>query len=242
MEQAKGGIASVVTATVQSVEACDLKVGAEAWAFQEQNKKRINAHWARARRDNPFYFNGAIHIMTAYKIANNVLAAEFFQSDFASFLYWRDHGSPPPARDGFGSAIIRSADGHLLLGMQRAGHINAGLAYPPGGLIDVRDVDAHGHIDIDGSIARELAEETGLDASQMERVAGYKITESGPSVSIAIEYRSHLPADELRSSIIGHIASETRPELEDIIVIRTKTDIAGLAMPDFASALVSTLV
>ena len=45
-------------------------------------------------------------------------------------------------------------------------------------------------IDIDASIAREIGEETGLDAAALTRVPGYRVTLAGPLVSIAAEFCS----------------------------------------------------
>ena len=103
-----------------------------------------------------------------------------------------------------GQTEIRSAEGHVLLGCQTAGNINQGLAYPPGGFIDQRDVRA-GVVDIDAGTARELREETGMKPDEFARAPGYLVTTSGPHVSIAVEWRSVLPSDALKAHILDYV-------------------------------------
>lgn len=177
---------------------------------------------------SPAYFNGPIRILLDYSIDGDRFAAEFATSDFASFVYWRAHGcADDSVRDCFGCAIVRSAEGHILLGIQASGNLNAGRAYCPSGFIDPADVTADGRIDIDGSIAREIVEETGLDLALLERLPGYMLIVAGPSIAIGVEYRSTLAAGSLRARIMDHLAAEAVPELDDILFVRSPADIDG---------------
>ncbi|MBN8910869.1 MAG: NUDIX hydrolase [Rhizobiales bacterium] len=144
------------------VPSVDLRVTDGGWAFADRHRGEIEAHWARRVREAPGFFNGPVFMMDAYSVsAHGHLSASFIRSDFRSFLYWRETGfRDDRIMDGFGSALIRSADGRVLLGRQSAGNLNSGLCYPPSGFIDVRDVRPDGLIDIDRSVAREVAEET----------------------------------------------------------------------------------
>ena len=230
--------------TITRVEACDLRLTGEPWPFARDNAAAIDAHWAERCRANPGYFNGAIHAMHGDgAITNGVFAASFLRTDFKSFLYWRETGYPPAgAFDAFGSAIIRSAEGHVLLGRQSGGNINAGLAYPPGGFIDARDVIADGPIDIAASIARELAEETGLDVATLTCKPGFLVTRIGPLVSIGQEFVASQPADELRAGILSRISADPDPELTDIVIVRQRSDLHGLSVPPYAELIVKSLL
>ncbi len=121
--------------------------------------------------------------------------------------------------DGFGSAILKSADGQILLGRQAPGHVNAGLAYLPGGFIDERDVTSSDHIDIDANIARELSEETGCVAANFKRTPGYILTSIGQQISIGVEYQSARSSQQLRKEILQHVATNPEKELIDILFI-----------------------
>ncbi len=224
--------------SVERVETCRLVVSDASWAYATDNAAAINSHWLRRHAENPAMFDGIIHLVHAERRAESTLSASLLRTDFKSYLHWRDAGFPEAGvRDGFGSALIRSAEGHVLLGRQRKGNINAGFAYLPGGFIDPRDIRPDGVIDIDASIARELAEETGLGSGDVSTPPGYLITRCGPLVSIAREVVSPLPAEALRNRIRAHIASDPDPELEDIIIVRNAGDLAGARVHAYARLL-----
>jgi len=222
---------------------CALRVSdGVAWGYAERNRAEIAAYWAEARATRPKLFNGSIFVLGEGRLHGAAFEGTFVPTDFASFLYWREHGYPEAGvRDGFGSAVIRSAEGHVLYGRQTGGNVNAGLVYPPGGFIDPRDV-RDGAIDIDASIARELAEETGLAAGDLDRTPGYLLTRAGPLVSIGIEWRSALAAEELRKRILAHVGRQADPELDDVVIIRSRRDVAETDMPRHARAIVRRLL
>jgi len=227
---------------VVRVTGCDLAVEPGAWAFAEDRREEIEEHWVRRKAEGAPYFNGVIHLMRRHSISDAMFTARFVPTDFKSYLYWRDSGFPDEGvADAFGSALVRSAEGHVLLGRQRAGNINSGLTYLPGGFIDAHDVAADGQIDIEGSIARELLEETGLAGPALERVPGYLVTFAGPLLSIAAEFLADLPSQTLRETMLGHLRGDAQSELVDIIVVRSAGDLEGLAMPPYARVLLTSL-
>lgn len=204
---------------------------------------QIETHWQQRQRANPGFFNGVIHVMDAGSLTNGVFEASFKRTDFKSFLYWRENGYPEAgAYDAFGSALILSREGHVLLGRQRAGNINAGLAYLPGGFIDQRDVAADGMIDIAASIRRELAEETGLTEVAVVEQPGYFIVRVGPLVSMVRTFRSHLGSAELRQQILARLAWDVEPELADIVVIGSRADIEGANVPTYSALAIQAVM
>jgi 8-oxo-dGTP pyrophosphatase MutT (NUDIX family) len=216
----------------------------ESWSFAAQHAAEIDVHWKRRSADNPNFFNGTLYVLADYSISpHGVLDGRFLRTDFKSFLYWREAGFPHSGvRDAFGSGVIRSADGLVLLGRQREGHLNSGLCYLPGGFIDARDVRADGTIDIDGSVAREIAEETGLDPATLTRPGGYLVTITGSLLSIAVLWTSDLPASALADQARRHIASDPESELADVLFVAPGEEHAHLDIPHFARALLTALV
>lgn len=220
-----------------------LRVGADGWAFAERHRDAIDAHWARRARETPGFFNGTVFVMTNYSVtADGCLAAQFIRTDFKSFLYWRETGwRDGSVMDGFGSALILSADGQVLLGRQSAGNLNSGLCYPPSGFIDARDVGCDGTIDIERSVAREIAEETGLSPPAIQRSEGYIVTIAGPTMSIAIPFLSPLSGVALMREAARHISSDAESELSDLALAEPGDAAAGLPMLDYARALLMAL-
>ena len=230
---------------VEWVRDCRLRVVARHWTFALTHAAAIEAHWQARLKTHPANFNGVVHVMAddatgAGVVADGVFAAELIATDFKSFLYWKDQGYPAAGvRDIFGSAILRSREGHVLLGRQSAGNVNSGLAYLPGGFIDDRDSDAAGVVDIGASIVRELAEETGLGADDAAIVPGYRIVRCGVQVAMAREFRSTLGANALRARIVQHLRSEAEAELADIVIVGSMADVARENVPAYAALALS---
>jgi hypothetical protein len=228
---------------VFAVSSVDLRVIEGTWAFADRHIRDIEAHWARRQRETPGFFNGSVVIMTAYAVSGDGrrLSAKFIRTDFRSFLYWRETGwRDGSVMDGFGSALILSADGRVLLGRQSEGNLNSGLCYPPSGFIDACDIGADGSIDIDSSVAREVGEETGLSAPLLSREDGYVVTIAGPTLSIAIPLRSPLAGDALLRAA-NHYISEEGSELAQFVLAAPGAPPNGLPMPDYARALLTGL-
>jgi 8-oxo-dGTP pyrophosphatase MutT (NUDIX family) len=171
------------------------------------------------------------------------LRARLLATDFKSYLHWREAGFPDAGViDGFGSALIKSSDQAFLLGRQRAGNINGGLTYLPGGFIDGRDVDAAGRIDIAASIAREIEEETGLTLAEFDVEPGFLVTQVPAHLSMAVSYVAKSDASSLKARIEQHIAADPASELTEIVIVRRAADLQGLAMPHYARVLVTWLL
>lgn len=219
-----------------------LSVKARPWDWAAHNRNSIAAHWHKARIERPKLFDGTLYLMDNFSLAEGVLSGALFAVDFKSFLYWKDEGFPEcGVHDAFGSSVIRSAEGFVLLGRQSEGNLNAGLAYPPSGMIDEEDVRGT-EIDIDASIARELAEETGLEAHTLHRVPGFIIMSQPPLLPIAVEWRSPLPAEDLRERMLAHVRREAEPELEDVVIVRSPADLERLNVQDYAITLLRTIM
>jgi 8-oxo-dGTP pyrophosphatase MutT (NUDIX family) len=225
-------------ATVVAVEECRLLLADEGWEFADVHAHDIEAHWERRLEDNPGFFNGTIYLTRGATVEEGVLSARVFATDFKNFLYWRETGyGDRSVTDVFGSALIVSADGAVILGRQREGHINSGLAYCPGGLVDTRDILADGSVDILGSIRRELGEETGLTTGSLVEGPGFLVTRLGQQMSVAAEFRSPLGTDELTQRIAEYLDADPRSELADVVAVASLGEAASVAMPGFMQPL-----
>lgn len=230
--------------TCLHVRECALRIEAWEWPLAVSHRAEIARDWSRRRAAAPQLFDGTVYLFSAYAINDAMLSGTLFKTDFKSMLYWR--GQPFAAsdrvREASGASLIRSAEGYVLMGRQAPGQLNSGRVYPPSGVIDADDVVGDA-IDIDASIARELAEETGLTANDLHRVPGYRVARVAQHVTIGIEWRSPLAAEALRQRILQFIASQHAPELEDIVIVRPETWQAMTEIPAharvFAQALLS---
>jgi ADP-ribose pyrophosphatase YjhB (NUDIX family) len=225
------------------VSNCKFRTAPGSWAYAAGHSEAIEDNWRRAVADNPQFFNGVIHLIDELSLEDGALNARLLCTDFKSYLFWRKAGLPQAGvLDGFGSALIRSSDGAIVLGRQREGNVNGGLAYLPGGFIDARDVVGDGSVDIAASVARELLEETGLTAPVVKAQPGFIVTQTGAHVSLAVAYEASEDAAALKKRIEDHIGTDPVSELTEVIVIRGLSDLEGLAMPSYARLLLKSLL
>jgi 8-oxo-dGTP pyrophosphatase MutT (NUDIX family) len=150
-------------------------------------------------------------------------------------MWWREAGFPDPAvRNLFGMAAVRGADGGLLLGVMGAHTSNAGQAYFPAGTPDPKDLSGNS-VDIAGSVARELKEETGLDAAALDAQPGWTAVFAGPRLALIKVFDAKEPCEALLARVRAHIEADPEAELADGVIVRRRADIPAAA-PDFMLA------
>lgn len=217
------------------IESLDLAVTPFDWRFARERRAEIDAHFEASRRDKPRMWNGRVLLTHQYEVDSGCLRGRYFETDFASFLAWRDFGFPDATvRNGFALAALQGSDGGYVLGVMGAGTMNAGKIYFPGGTPDLNDVVGD-RLDLEASVRRELQEETGLDPRDLEVDPGWQCLLMGPMVAHLKPMRARDTAAQLRERIRAHIARESEPELADAIVARGAADIHPM-MPAFIQA------
>ncbi len=220
---------------LRRVRTLELAVSGAPWAFAEEKRTEIAAHFAKVREAKPAIWNGKVLLCRSPRAEGGVHRAEYFETDFASFLAWRDWGFPDKSVfNSFGSGALRSADGAFVLGRMSAHTANAGRIYFPAGTPDPNDV-ADGRVDLAMSIAREVAEEVGLDPSAYRASEDWTTVETGQVVACMRLLQSPLSAVELKLRIEAFIRSEASPELSGVKLVRSRADFDP-QMPTFITA------
>ena len=162
-------------------------------------------------------------------------SADYFETDFASFLAWRDWGFPDrDVFNGFGMGALRCSDGAFVLGEMGADTANAGRIYFPSGTPDLDDVK-DGAMDIPGSVAREVEEETGITPADYRAGAHWTCIDTGPSIAMIRILEVDMPGEALRARIEANLARQSAPELSAIHLVRARADLSS-AMPRFVTA------
>ena len=171
-------------------------------------------------------------------IGDGVLRGTYFETGFADFIAWRDWGFPDRAvRNCFSMGALRGSDGAYLLGVMSAFTANAGRIYFPAGTPEPADV-VDGTVDLLGNVLRELQEETGLDPAALSVAPDWTAVDHGPRLALMKVIQADRPAEALREEVLRHLASEARPELADMRIVRSPDDFDP-AMPDFVTAYLS---
>ena len=221
---------------IRAIAGVDLVHEAGGWAFAERERRRIAAHWGGLVKRNPRLWNGDILMGFDPVITDARLAMRLRSTDYASFVAWRDWGfADPAAWNCFGTPVLMSGDGALLYGIMGVHTFNAGLAYPPSGSLEPRDIGAGGRVDIFGSMTTEVGEETGLDLGEAEAGALLAVYEAR-RLSVSRLYRFDQPADRLVARIEAFMAEQDEPELAGIVALTQASDLER-PMPPYARAL-----
>ncbi|MBB4369581.1 8-oxo-dGTP pyrophosphatase MutT (NUDIX family) [Bradyrhizobium sp. cir1] len=222
---------------IHRVTTLDLAVRPIVWPFAEERRAEIAAHFAEKQRERPKIWNGRVLLGRDAVFSDGHLAATYFETDFASFLAWRDWGFPDKAVfNGFGMGALRASDGAFIMGEMAPHTANAGRVYFPSGTPDLDDV-RDGTLDIPGSVVRELGEETGLTAADYRAEPGWHCVVTGPSIAMLQVINLDVPGDVARARIEANLARETEPELSAIHLVRGMSDLTP-AMPRFVTAFV----
>ena len=220
---------------IHRVTTLDLSFKPSPWAFADQRRAVIDAHFAQKQNEKQGLFNGRVLLGRNPVFAGSRFTADYFETDFASFLAWRDFGFPDQdVFNGFGMGALRSDDGAYVLGEMSAGTANAGRIYFPSGTPDLDDVRGN-RVDIAESVAREVAEETGLVPSDYRAAEDWHCVVSGSTIAMMRILDVAMPAEALRARIEANLAQQVAPELSAMHVVRSVDDFTP-AMPVFVTA------
>ena len=174
-------------------------------------------------------------VLRDLQILRPTLSGTYVQTDFASFLAWRDWGDPDEtAWDCFSTGALRSGDGSFLLGVMAVHTANSGKIYFPCGIPDSADITGS-RVDLFGSMYRELAEETGVLAGEVDAQYGWYAVQEGSQIALIKVLQSPFPASEMRDRALQFLASKTNPELAGIRIVRNAADFDPM-MPPFITA------
>jgi 8-oxo-dGTP pyrophosphatase MutT (NUDIX family) len=224
---------------IRRVTALELKVTPWVWPFAQARRAEIDAHFAEQQRAKPGIWNGRVLLARNRSFDGDRLAADYFETDFASFLAWRDWGFPDTSVfNGFGAGALRSSDGAFVLGEMGAHTANAGRIYFPAGTPDLDDI-RDGAVDIPGSVSREAEEETGLGPADYRAAPDWCCVDTGVSIAMIRTLQTDLSGEALRAKIEANLARQSQPELAAIHLVRRRSDLTG-AMPRFVTAWLET--
>jgi 8-oxo-dGTP pyrophosphatase MutT (NUDIX family) len=223
-------------AVIHRVTTLDLCFRPRPWPFADERRADIDAHFAIKQREKPIW-NGRVLLARNPDFTGDRFSACFFEADFADFLAWRDWGFPDRSVfNGFGMGALRCSDGAFILGEMGQHTSNAGRIYFPSGTPDLDDISG-GAVDISGSVAREVLEETGLTSADYRAGAHWDCVVSGSAIAMIRILDVDLTGEALRARIEANLAGQPQPELSAIHLVRGADDLTS-AMPRFVAAFV----
>ncbi len=223
--------------SIHEVTTLDLTYEPWEWPFAIENRDVAVQHFAAQQAKKPALFNGRVLLMREPKVIGDRLVARYFESDFATYLTWRDAGFPGEGIfAGFGMGALRDAGGVYVMGEMSAHTANGGRVYFPSGTPDPSDLVGN-RVDIEGSIVREVEEETGLTPSDYAARPGFHCVIAKPAVAIVQVLELKASAFAVKQAILQTIASQELPEFSAVHLIRNATDVTP-AMPRYVAAFI----
>jgi hypothetical protein len=227
----------VSLARIEAIDALDLRLTSYAWPFAEAEAERIAAHWRTRIAAKPKLFNGRVLLMARHAIERGrkgaTLRGEYFETDFAAFLAWRDFGFPDlTVVNAFSMAALVGSDGAFLVGEMAPHTSSAGAIYFPAGTPDRKDVFA-GKVDLTASALRELGEETGVEPHEVAFDSSWTVVYAPPRIACMKIMRLAEPAEAVRARIAAFLAKDADAELSAIHVVRNSSDIDRGRMPAY---------
>jgi len=226
---------AAMTLPVVAIDCLEFVVSSWLWPFASERRAEIDAYFAKRNTGKAQLWNGRVLLARDCRIVGKTFTGTCFETDYASFLAWRDWGFPDPTVvNCFAMGALRSSDGAFLLGVMAPHTANAGAVYFAAGTPDPSDI-ADGRVDLAGSVAREVTEETGLTTADYAVAEGWHAVLAGPRLALMKRLTAPTPADLLQRKIRDHLAREAEPELSDIRIVRGPGDF-DRAMPAFVTA------
>jgi hypothetical protein len=218
---------------IVKIDRMDVAVERWSWEFARTRRDEIDRNFARRCRERPTLWNGRVLLLHRYVIRDGVLRGACFETDYASFLAWRDWDFPDPGVFNiFASAALRSADGAYLVGEMASTTASAGFVYFPCGTPDLDDIGSDGKLDLEGSVRRELLEETGIDIGALDAEPGWTMVHDRGFLGLMKRLTARENAEVLRARIMSNIAGQSQPEFCDVRVLRRRADLDA-QMPQF---------
>ena len=221
---------------IAEIDRVEIAVEPWSWQFAFARREEIDRNFARRQSEGFAIWNGRVLLLHRYVVRDGVLQGACFETDYASFLAWRDWDFPDASVfNVFGSAALQSADGAFLLGEMGPSTASPGSVYFPCGTPDPDDIGADGTLDLAGSVSRELLEETGLEITRLDVRPGWTMVHDRGFLNLMKLFRAQQNAEEFRAQIIRNIAMQARPEFCDIHIVRGRADLDD-RMPRFLVA------
>lgn len=212
--------------TLRTLDHVEGRLAPAPLTFTPEERAAIDAHYAARKAANPALWNGRVLLLDAHRFEERRLVADYAEADYAALL-WLLSGerAHPRLRVSFAMGALRGADGGFVLIRMAQWTANAGRIYFAAGTPDLADLTPEGTVDLEGSVRRELAEETGLTAADITLAPGWTALHDARRLALLREVRAHEEAEALAARIRRFGAREQRPEFDEVLVVRGPQDL-----------------
>lgn len=170
--------------------------GGQKVTVPELIREKIDRHWQKLVANNSHLHNGEVFTVTSVQENDSVTTIELAETDYAHYLYGHQVGGlgKNAVRIIHPATLLISMDGKFIFGAMGDHTSLPGVIQCSGGGVDFDDIK-DGVVDVQNNVARELAEELGLDFDDSNRVASCRpayLKAGGPTGKMTIAYVLHL--------------------------------------------------
>ncbi len=164
------------TPEIVDIDRAEIALETWSWPFATDRSADIDRYFTELQSQRPGVWNGRVLLLNRFAIAERTLGGACFETDYSSFITWRDREFPDPSvYNFFAAAVLRAVDGGFLLGEMASYTAGAGRTYFPCGTPEPGDVGADGMIDLGDNLRRELLEETGIAIAELDAEPGWTV-------------------------------------------------------------------
>lgn len=196
----------------------EIRVSAAPHPFALAEMDTAAENWRIESAANPALFDGQMLLQGEVTISEAGIVSTAHLVSFSSFLLWRKLRREGSGYHLFGLPLVVSSDG-AVIAIRMAQHTaNPGKVYCAAGSLDAHDI-FDGICDLEANMAREVAEETGLDLSLAQADPSYHAVHVDRVITIFRPYRFDVPAAALLAAIERHMGTEAEPEIDGAVAI-----------------------
>lgn len=204
------------------VERCILRLEPTAHPFETENRAAIAENWRRETAEKPALFDGPIILLSRLAWRDGTLEGICHPVRYSTFLLWRQRRPVAGAQHIYAQAAPVGSDG-ALLAVRMGGHTaNAGKVYFASGSFEPTEFPG-GIADVEGNMAREVDEETGLALLSGQPAGPLHMMWRDSGVVLFRRYLFAETAIELAARVDAHVARDRDPEIDGAVVIANES-------------------
>ena len=97
------------TPEIVEIDRAEIALEIWPWPFATDSSADIDRYFAELQSRRPGVWNGRVLLLNRYAIAGRALRGTCFETDYSSFITWRDREFPDPGvYNFFAAAVLRA--------------------------------------------------------------------------------------------------------------------------------------
>lgn len=200
------------------IDGFEIRVSDAPHPFAAGREDAIRENWRAEIAANPALFDGRMLLQSDVSISRAGIFTTAHPVSFSTFLLWRKSRPDVIGHHLFGLPVIISSDGAVIAIRMSQHTANPGKVYCAAGSLDESDV-IDGVCDLQANMAREVAEETGLDLGQAAADPRLHALHVDRIITVFRPYRFSATSEELLAVIDRHMRTDTEQEIDGAVAI-----------------------